>query len=130
MSAIAGRRSHHLLGIALVAMLALPATASATWSGILSVPSSTEATWPATAVNARGDVAVAWVQEGRSAGHATVRVRAAWRSASATRFSVHTLVSRRDLAARGPAVALDSRGELTVAWVEQASDNGLWHGPK
>ena len=86
--------------------------------------------WPAAAVNARGDVAVAWIQEGRSQGHATLRVRAAVRRAGADRFSVRTLVARRDLAARGTAVALDPRGELTVAWIEQASDNGLRHGRK
>ena len=104
--------------------------ASASWSDALRVPQSAEAMWPAAAVNARGDVAVAWIHEGRSQGHATLRVRAAIRPAGAARFSVRTLVARRDLAARGTAVALDARGELTVAWIEQASDNGRTHGRK
>ena len=86
--------------------------------------------WPAIAVNARGDEAVAWIQEGRAAGHATLRVRVAWRAAGAPRMRFLTLVAGRDRAARGTAVALDARGELTVAWVEQASDNGRTHGPK
>jgi hypothetical protein len=77
----------------LVAMLAWPAAASATWSPLLHVPMSKAPVWTiATAVNARGDLAVAWIQEGRNGGHATVRVRAAFRAAHATRFSVHTLV--------------------------------------
>ena len=49
-----------------------------------------------------------------------LRVRAAIRAANTDRFSVRTLVARRDLAARGTAVALDARGELTEAWIEQA----------
>ena len=65
-----------------------------------------------------------------SNGHATVRVRAALRVGGSTRFSVRTLVARRDLAARGAAIALDARGELTVAWVEQPSDAGRTHGHK
>ena len=113
-----------------LAVLVLPAAAPASWSPAMRVPDSVEGMWPAAAVNARGDVAVAWIQDGRSQGHATLRVRAAVRRAGADRFSVRTLVARRDLAARGTAVALDPRGELTVAWIEQASDNGLTHGRK
>ncbi len=59
-----------------------------------------------------------------------MRVRAALRAGGGTRFSVRTLVAGRDLAARGAGVALDSRGELTVAWIEQASDAGRTHGHK
>jgi hypothetical protein len=124
---------NRLLGtctLALVAALAVPGAAPAGWSGVERVPMSTEALWPGAAVNARGDAAVAWIQEGRSKGHATVRVRAAVRRAGAAGFSVRTLVARRGLAARGAAVALDRRGELTVTWVEQRSDNGRTYGHK
>jgi hypothetical protein len=114
----------------LAAAWALPAPAWAGWSGVARVPLSAGGLWSTAAVDARGDIAVAWIQEGRSHGHATVRVRAAFRAPGATRFSVRTLVARRDLAARGTAVALDRRGELTVAWIEQASDAGRLHGPK
>jgi hypothetical protein len=116
--------------LALVALLLAPAAASAAWSAPMRVPLSREALWPATAVNARGDLAVAWIQEGRDRGRATVRVRAAVRRAGAQRFSVRTLVARRDLAARGAAVAIDAAGEVTVAWIEQASDAGRTHGHK
>jgi hypothetical protein len=116
--------------LAVIGVLALPGGASASWSRSMRVPQSAGGLWPAAAVNARGDVAVAWIQEGRSHGHATLRVRAAIRAARADRFSVRTLVAARDLAARGAAVALDARGELTVAWIQQASDNGRWHGRK
>ncbi len=114
----------------MLAALAMPVGAAASWSGVMRVPLSTEAMWPAAAVNGRGDVAVAWIQEARSSGHATVRVRAAIRVASSARFEVRTLVARRDLAARGTAVALDAHGELTVAWIEQPSDNGRLHRHK
>ncbi|HEV8152185.1 MAG TPA: hypothetical protein VGP78_04590 [Solirubrobacteraceae bacterium] len=119
-----------VLLLTLVPALAAPAGASAAWSAATPVPLSTDAMWPAATVDGRGDLAVAWIQESRSGGHATVRVRAAFRAAGATRFSVRTLVAGRDLAARGAAVALDGRGELTVAWIEQASDNGRTHGHK
>jgi hypothetical protein len=125
-----GRHARLAAPLALIALLAVPAAASATWSAPMRVPLSKEALWPATAVNARGDAAVAWIQEGRDRGRATVRVRAAVRRAGAASFSVRTLVARRDLAARGAAVALDARGELTVAWIEQASDAGRTHGHK
>jgi hypothetical protein len=111
-------------------VLALPAAASAAWSEAMRAPLSVGAMWPATAMNARGDAAVAWIQEGRSHGHATARVRVAVRAAASRRFTVETLVARRDLAARGTAVAVDSRGEVTVAWIEQASDAGRFHGHK
>ena len=114
----------------LVAACILPAPAWAGWSDVSRVPLSAGGLWSTAAVAARGDVAVAWIQEGRSGGHATVRVRAAVRAVGATRFSVRTLVARRDLAARGTAVAFDRRGELTVAWIEQASDNSSLHGHK
>jgi hypothetical protein len=117
------------LALALIAA-AVPARASAGWSPALRVPLSTGGMWPAAAVNGDGDLAVAWIQEGRSGGHATLRVRAAIRPAGTPRFVTRTLVSARDRAARGATVALDARGELTVAWIEQASDNGRTHGHK
>ena len=121
---------HRLLPLVVVPALVAPASAAANWTAASPVPLSTDAMWPTGAVNGRGDLAVAWIQESRSAGHATVRVRAAFRPAGATRLRLRTLVSQRDLAARGTAVALDARGELTVAWVQQASDNGRTHGPR
>jgi hypothetical protein len=121
-----------LIVISLVLLMgcAAPSVASATWSPAMDVPLSSGVLWPAVAVNARGDAAIGWIQEGRAHGHATVRVRAALRTSGSNRYRVHTLLARRDVAARGVAVALDARGELTVAWIEQASDAGSLHGHK
>jgi len=129
---VGGMLSPHVSATVLAVLLSLtsPALASAAWTAGAVVPHSAGAMWPAAAVNARGDVAVSWIQEGRSHGHATVRVLAAFRAGDGTRFSLRTLVDARDLAARGATVALDARGELTVAWIEQASDAGRWHGHK
>jgi hypothetical protein len=39
-------------------------------------------------------------------------------------------MSARDLAVQGITVAIDPRGEATVAWVDEPDDNGLLHGHK
>lgn len=117
MTRSAAQRRVTALAIGLVA--ALPSTASAGWTTPATI-SEAAGTSPL-AVNARGDVAVAWF-EPASPGRAVyadgpVSVRAAIRRGGGTRFSVRTLVARGP-AVRDMALALDSRGELTVAWSE------------
>lgn len=99
-----------------------PATAGAAWTAALPVPDSERAGQPAVAVDGRGDLAVAWVQtetagsdgDRRSAGTVHVAVR----RAGGAVFRSSTLPVAGGRVARDIAIALDGRGEATVAWVE------------
>lgn len=113
--------------LAVAAALAVAGPASAAWSPVTALAGSSGAGSPAVAVNARGDVAVAWASEQQNAPAATV-VRVAVRRGPEGGFSTHTLQHRRNWAIGGLAIALDGRGETTVAWVERASTRGLLHG--
>jgi hypothetical protein len=121
-------------GAAAVALAATLATeASAAWRPPLTIPKSTGASWTVTAVDGRGDLAVAWANqpfEARAGSRPRVSVRVALLRAGASAFDVRTLMSARDRAVAGVTVALDSRGEATVAWMEQPSTRGLLHGHK
>jgi hypothetical protein len=98
--------------------------AQAAWGPVLTPAASGGAQRVTVAVDGRGDVAAAWVQEyGR-----TVTVRAAV-AANGRPATVRTLLRARDRAVRGLTTTLDGRGELTVAWVDQAVTRGLLHGP-
>lgn len=99
-----------------VAAATLPSTASAGWTSPVVVRDAGGRSQ--LAVNARGDVAVAWIGS-RSGMSRTDLVRVAVRRAGAARFSTHTLAARRGPAGH-IAAALDRRGELTVAWSEAA----------
>ena len=117
MTRSAAQRRVTALAIGLVALL--PSTASAGWTAPATISEAAGAS--PLAVNARGDVAVAWFEPaspGSAANaDAPVSVRAAIRRGGGTRFSVRTLVARGP-AVRDMALALDPRGELTVAWSE------------
>jgi hypothetical protein len=109
-----------LLGAA--AALACASSASAEWTPAQVVPRSGGGAtgFPALAVGGSGRVAVGWVDDGGGASgirHPVGAVRVAVRRADG-RFETHTLARRRDLAAHGPAVAVDRRGEVTVAWID------------
>jgi hypothetical protein len=104
----------------MVAAGLLASPAHAAWGPVLTPAASGGAQRVTVAVDGRGDVAAAWVQEyGR-----TVTVRAAV-AANGRPATVRTLLRARDRAVRGLATTLDRRGELTVAWVDQASTRGL-----
>jgi hypothetical protein len=138
MAAVGGDRTFDLMKRHRFAMLAAVAAlpcppASASWSPPRTVPGSvTEgAGAPVLAVDGRGDLGAAWVDDPgdvRRVRHPLVTVRA-----SVSRhggFATHTLLRRHDIAVQGLAVVLDRRGELTVAWIDERNDAGLLHGHK
>ncbi len=113
-----------LLAAAALVAGAVPATtAQAAWGPVLRPAASAEAQQTSVAVNARGDVGVAWLQEQRR----FATVRAAVKRGGAP-LRVRTLLHERDSAVAGLTAALDRRGELTVVWVERGSTRGLLHG--
>lgn len=106
----------------------LPAApAQAAWSPATTLPTSAGAAAPVVAINARGDAAVAWTND-QTTRSRTTRVRVAVRRGPAGRFATATLLRQGDLAIGGLAVAIDRRGEATVAWVDRANTRGLLHG--
>jgi hypothetical protein len=122
------RPSHRALAaVARAALAALagltPSSASAAWGPVLQPAASGGAGQVALAVAPTGDVAAAWVRDER--GSVTVRAAVARGVAPMTG---HRLLAARNRGVQGLAVVLDARGELTVAWVEQASAHGRRHG--
>jgi hypothetical protein len=107
--------------LAAVAVAALPGTATAAWGPVLRPASSGGASPVALAVNASGDVAAVWAQDRPGARSAVVRALVR-RGRGPAR--VRTLLRARDRAVTGLAAALDRRGELTVAWVDQELHEG------
>ena len=76
--------------------------------------------FPALAVGGGGRVVVGWVDDGgagRGVRHPVAAVRVSVRRANGS-FETRTLARRRDLAARGLTVAVNRRGEVTVAWID------------
>lgn len=117
-----------LMVAALATLGAAAPAAPAAWSTTVTVPTSSGAWTPELAVNARGDAAVAWSPTlERFGGPGFVRV-ATRRGAGGT-FVTRTLMRRADTAIGGLTVALDPRGEGTIAWVERRSVRGLLSGP-
>ena len=111
-----------LAATAATAFAASPALAG--WGPVLQPAASDSASKAALSVNGRGAVGAAWLQQyGRTV---TVRSTAILPGRPA---AVRTLRRARDRAMVGLTTVLDARGELTVAWVERASTNGLLHGP-
>jgi hypothetical protein len=74
----------------LLSPVALSGPALAKWSAPMTVAGSVEPTSPSTAVNARGDLVIAWAHAGRvSSGrhpHVTVAVHVATRSWGTARY--------------------------------------------
>lgn len=125
------RPLRHLLTAPALTLAALGVgapSAPASWSPTARVPGSSGAWTPELAVNARGDAAVAWspTLERQSA---TGFVRVATRRGPAGTFVTRTVMRRADTAIGGLTVALDPRGEATIAWVERRSVRGLLSGP-
>jgi hypothetical protein len=104
--------------------IASPATAPAAWGPVLRPATSAAPSSTALAVNASGDLALAWVQERAGTSAVRVFVRRNGRSAR-----VRTVLRARHRAVQGLTVVLDGRGELTVAWVDQTQRSGLRAGP-
>lgn len=113
---------------ALAAFGAAAPAAPAAWSPVVTVPSSSGAWTPELAVNARGDAAVAWSPTLDRVGDPGF-VRVATRRGAGGTFVTRTLMRRADTAIGGLTVALDPRGEATIAWVERRSVRGLLSGP-
>ncbi|HEU4977109.1 MAG TPA: hypothetical protein VFT50_18620 [Baekduia sp.] len=111
-----------VLLLAGVAAAAAPA-AQAGWSPVARVAGSARAGTPAVATDARGDVAVGWFRLGHQ--RATTALRVAVRRGPQGRFATHTLLHGTGIALTGLALALDERGELTVAWVQRGALGGL-----
>jgi hypothetical protein len=110
--------------VSAVVALAFAASASAGWALRRAVPGAGGDTmaigFPALAVGGGGRAAVGWVDDGgagRRVRHPAVAVRVSFRRADGT-FETRTLSRRRDLAARGLTIAVDRRGEVTVAWID------------
>jgi hypothetical protein len=97
-------------GVAIVLAAAHPACAGAVWSPARSVPGTSHADWTQTAINARGDVTVAWADE--------TRVRVASQRAGTATFQVQTVFTGAGRRIADVALALDRFGEATVAWVD------------
>jgi hypothetical protein len=102
---------------------ALAPAAPAAWSPLVRLPASGGAGAPVVATNARGDVAVGWLR-GTTQRNATTSLRVAVRRGPIGRFSTHTLLQGRGIALTGLTLALDRRGELTVAWAQRAAVGG------
>lgn len=115
-----------LVGLSIGAAPALagwsvPQTMSSSAGGLVDV---------ALATDARGDTAVAWTSE-RNAGSLQTRaaVNVAF-SGDGGRAVTHTLWRSSDAQVGTVAVALDARGELTVAWIDAPRGrNGATLGP-
>jgi hypothetical protein len=90
------------------------APAHAAWGPVLRPPHSENASRVSLAVNASGDVGVAWTEE--TDGSTVVRAFAR-RAGRSGRVHVLARAPRRPVG--GLAAALDARGELTVVWVDQ-----------
>ena len=110
--------------VSATAALAFAASASAGWALSRAVPGAggdqMAVGFPALAVGGGGRVVVGWVDDGgagRGVRHPVVAVRVSVRRADGS-FETRTLARRRDLAARGLTVAVDRRGEVTVAWID------------
>ncbi|MBI5106873.1 MAG: hypothetical protein HZB46_18150 [Solirubrobacterales bacterium] len=107
------RTAHAAAAAAVVASLVAASRAIAAWSPprTVRIPPSALV---ALAVDGRGDVAIAWSERGLPpAQGATVRV--ALRRAGGA-FRTRTLWTSRRTTASEPAVAVDARGQVTVAW--------------
>ena len=122
------RRTSSIIARRLLGALAVPVAlaiaaspALAGWSAPLAVSRSTTGFFDVALANdARGDAAVAWGSErnvGRVQTRATVNVAFV---AGGGRLLERALWHGADALVGGVAVALDARGELTVAWVEAA----------
>lgn len=108
------------LGLALCAAAAPPSQAG--WAPTTRLTSSTFVHGVSTAVNARGDAAVAWLVDPwvPSAQPGALQVRVAYRRGWGGGFFTRTVARRNGFTGRGPSVVLDARGELTVTWLDQA----------
>ncbi len=113
-----------VLGVSAVLVglsMGTPARALAGWSAQRAVSSSSAGfRYVSLATDVRGDGAVAWASE-RSVG--LVQTRAAVHvalSSAGGRVITRTLWRSSDAQVGGVAVALDARGELTVAWIDAA----------
>jgi hypothetical protein len=78
----------------------------------VSLSSESEASAPVVAMDPRGDATVAWVEGAQDASV----VQAAWRPAGGV-FTPATTLSEQGYGASSPVVAMDSKGDATVAWV-------------
>lgn len=135
MNLCAIRQEHHRVvrwaallaaGTTLALAACLPSPAAAEWTAAQTVPGSSHAgDTSALAVNSRGHLAVAWIAQElvNSAGKRTMRhtVRAATRRAGSKTFSTRTLAIARGRRAMDIAVAVDNRGETTVAWTDSSA---------
>ena len=110
-------------------LLVASSSARAAWTPALAIPNSAGATPLAIAVDGHGDLAVALVTAGTPSNPGVV-VGVAVRRSGASSFSTHRLLSATDLAVQGVSVALDRRGETTVAWVDQRIRKGVFVGHK
>ena len=104
-------------------MLAAAAAApsQAGWAPTTRLTSSASVHGVSTAINARGDAAVAWLVDPRvpSAQPGALQVRVAYRRGWGGGFT-RTVARRSGFTGRGPSVVLDARGELTVTWIDEA----------
>ena len=116
---------HVVLAILLAALA--PPSAQAAWSPIVAIPNSTGGVLgSAVALNARGDAAIVWTWTRQADDRSGVRV--AVRHGRTGRFVTTTLLPLSARAVRGATIAIDARGETTVAWAERANTHGLLHG--
>jgi hypothetical protein len=109
-----------------VVLLALGAApAGAHWSTPVSVPVTTYG-MNAVAVDARGDAAVAWASSGSPARSPTYKtsVRVSVRAWNG-RVRTHRVWSSTDANLVGISVAIDRRGETTVAWITKRRHDRL-----
>jgi hypothetical protein len=119
-SIVVGRRVFGVLAV-LVGLAIGAASALAGWSAPRAVSYSTAGfRYVALASDARGDAALAWASEseaGRAQTRAAVNVAFA---GAGGRLVKQTLWRSSNALLGGVAVALDARGELTVAWIDAA----------
>lgn len=96
------------------------------WGPPVTVPAANPVPRPALAVDARGDVALAWRDE--SADGRARAIRVAYLAAGARTATRHTLMARSQTAVQGLTAVLDRHGRLTVVWVARGSTSGALHG--
>lgn len=117
------------LVLAVAFWVAAVAPSPAAWAPTTRLTSSTSVRGVSTAINARGDAAVAWLVDPRfsSGKRGDLQVRVAYRRGWGGGFFTRTVARRSGFSGEGPSVVLDRRGELTVAWIDEAITQ---QGPK